>query len=238
MRGLSHGHGQGGRCGTTREPTRHGYDPSPKTPRTEPVVTMRGAETLAVRTHRRTHNTKTSATQRENGHNDHARSHRPPCRIGAFPLKTSRPWPTRPMNQFCSLCRGSSPRSVPQADPLRGRRPGSSRRSDLPLMTEWIDPRPARQPIGTGRSTRKMPALYSTYGPCEALNDRARLWRTRQPSARSRGSSLPRRSSMTVDGGSRCTSRRTGPRQSCSPVTVRSSRSGVRSWKQPAYRPR
>jgi 3-methyladenine DNA glycosylase AlkD len=46
-------------------------------PRTEPVVTTRGAETLAVSTHRRTHNTKTSATQRENGHNDHARSHRP-----------------------------------------------------------------------------------------------------------------------------------------------------------------
>src|SRR6201986_3685829 len=42
-----------------------------------------------------------------------------PSETAAMPTTSE----TRPINQFCLLCRGSSPRSVPQADPLWGRRP-------------------------------------------------------------------------------------------------------------------
>jgi len=48
-----------------------------RNPRTEPVVTTRGAEVLVVSTHRRTRKSKPRLTQCENSHNDHARSHRP-----------------------------------------------------------------------------------------------------------------------------------------------------------------
>jgi hypothetical protein len=56
---------------------------------------------------------------------------RPDRRLGALPLTTSRPWSAGPIDQFCSLCRRSSPRGVPQADPppdRRRRRLGDPRR--------------------------------------------------------------------------------------------------------------
>jgi hypothetical protein len=68
------------------------------------------------------------------------------CRLGVLPLTTSRPWPSRPIDQFCCLCADHRSEVCRKAILIRGAQNllGQSRRPSIPSRRRparpaWID---------------------------------------------------------------------------------------------------